>query len=151
MTDELKGSGQLLGDIETAVAEKDVSALIRLMPYARMLGVEHFAMGSEIVYVLPKNEDNLGNPTLPALHGGVIGGFMETAGALHVMLSADTFRVPKIVDFSLDYLSPGRHTDTFASCSFVRQGRKIANVAIRAWQTESTRPIATARAHFLLV
>lgn len=144
-------SSDIRSNIEAAVSAGDLSALIREIPYARLIGLEHYAMGNEIVYKLPKNDDNLGNPTLPALHGGVIGGFMETAGVLHVMMSTDTLIVPKVVDFSLDYLSPGRHRDTFAKCTFVRQGRKIANVAIYAWQTHESTPIATARANFLLV
>lgn len=138
-------------DIENAVSNHDVTALIQVIPYARLIGLDHYAMGNEIIYRLPRNDDNLGNPTLPALHGGVIGGFMETAAIIHIMLAADTFVVPKVVDFSLDYLRPGRHRDTFAKCTFVRQGRKIANVAVSAWQSKEDSPIATARAHFLLV
>lgn len=37
---------------------------------------------------------------LPAIHGGVIGGFMEVSAAIYLMMSQDTFRMPKIVDFS---------------------------------------------------
>lgn len=140
-----------LASIEQAIKEKNLPALIQAIPYARLLGMDCFIMGEEYVYKLCKNDDNLGNPTLPALHGGVIGGFMETAGALHTMIYAETFRIPKVVDFSLDYLSPGRHTDSFARCSFVRQGRKIVNVAISAWQTQESKPIAKARAQFLMV
>jgi acyl-coenzyme A thioesterase PaaI-like protein len=81
----------------------------------------------------------------------VIGGFLETSGSLYVMMFSDSIKVPKVVDFSLDYISPGRHTDTFARCKVVRQGRKIANVSITAWQSQESTPIATARAHFLLM
>ena len=137
--------------IEAAVTARDLPALIREIPYANFLGITCYSLGEEYVYKLPKNESNLGNPTLPALHGGVIGGFMETAGALHTMIYADSLRVPKVVDFSLDYLSPGRHCDTFAKCSFVRQGRKVVNIAISAWQTQESKPIAKARAQFLMV
>jgi acyl-coenzyme A thioesterase PaaI-like protein len=80
----------------------------------------------------------------------VIGGFMETAGILHVMMNTGLEKVPKVVDFSIDYLRPGRDVDSFAICDVVRQGRKIANVTISAWQTRQEQPIATARAHFLL-
>ena len=135
---------------ETAIADRDMQSLIDNIPYAQLIGLDFISLGEQYIYKLPKNDDNLGNPTLPAIHGGVIGGFMETAAALHTMMFADTFIVPKVVDFSLDYLSPGRHCDTYARCHFVRQGRKIANVTISAWQTQENKPIATARAHFLL-
>lgn len=135
---------------QQALAERDMAALIQAIPYARTLGIDCITLGEQFIFRLKKNADNLGNPTLPAIHGGVIGGFMETAGALHTMMFADNLQVPKVVDFSIDYLSPGRHRDTYARCIFVRQGRKISNVSITAWQTSEQKPIATARSHFLL-
>ena len=152
MTDRNEANAaNIRAQIEAAVAEKDLSALIALIPYARLLGIDYYAMGNEYIYRLPQNDNNLGNPSLPALHGGVIGGFMETSGILQVMMAAESLVVPKVVDFSLDYLSPGRNRDTFAKCIVVRQGKKIANVAITAWQTQADKPIARARAHFLIV
>ena len=62
----------------------------------------------------------------------------------------ETDRIPKVVDFSLDYLRPGRLRDTYASCVVVRQGRKVVNVSVTAWQTQRNEPIANARTHLLL-
>ncbi|MNF18649.1 hypothetical protein D3C80_2228570 [compost metagenome] len=56
--------------------------------------------------------------------------------------------IPKIIDFSTDYLRAGHFRDTYAQCQVWRQGRKVANVSITAWQTRRSEPIATARAHF---
>jgi len=136
--------------MKQSVDNRDMSQLIATIPYALLIGIECLPIGEQYIYRLPPKDDNLGNPTLPAIHGGVLGGFLETAGALHVMMFADTFKVPKVVDFSIDFLRPGRHRDSFARCDVIRQGRKIANVSITAWQTEEEKPIATARAHFLL-
>jgi uncharacterized protein (TIGR00369 family) len=136
--------------MKQSVDQHDMPQLIAAIPYARLIGIECLQIGEQYIYRLPPKDDNLGNPTLPAIHGGVLGGFLETAGALHVMMFADTFNVPKVVDFSIDFLRPGRHRNSFARCDFIRQGRKIANVSITAWQTEEEKPIATARAHFLL-
>lgn len=141
---------QVREGFEQAVANHDMNGLIAQIPYAQFIGMDSIAIGEQFVFRLPINDDNVGNPSLPAIHGGVIGGFMETAGALYVMMFADSFKVPKVVDFSLDYLSPGRYRDTYARCDFVRQGRKITNVAITAWQASEDKPIATARVHFLL-
>ena len=132
------------------IASKDMNGLIRHIPYAQFLGLESISIGDDFIFKLPKNGDHIGNPTLPAIHGGVLGGFMETCGALYVMMFSEVFTVPKVVDFSIDYVSPGRHCDSFASCNVVRQGRNIANVAITAWQSQPDKPIATARTHFLL-
>ena len=58
--------------------------------------------------------------------------------------------LPRIVNFSLDYLMPARLRDTYATCEVARLGRSVANVTITAWQEDRTKPTATARAHFLI-
>ena len=108
------------------------------------------SFGNELMFILPALETNIGNPTLPALHGGCIGGFMENSAIFHVLATLDTDRIPKVVDFSLDYLRPGRFRDTFATCEVVRQGKKVVNVSVKAWQTTKSEPIANARTHLLL-
>ena len=120
----------------------DYSPLVKLIPYASMIGMH--------VTRLPKSEDNIGNPVLPALHGGVIAGFMEQSAMLHLMIFMNSAVFPKIIDFSVDYLRAGLYRDTYATCQVWRQGRRVGNVAITAWQTRSKEPIATARAHFKL-
>jgi acyl-coenzyme A thioesterase PaaI-like protein len=137
--------------ILTAIQEGDINKLIQASPYARLLGVKAIVLGDEVLFHLPANDDNIGNPMLPAIHGGVIGGFMEVAAQLTVMHRVETPFVPKVVDLSLDYLRPGKNLDSYAKCVLVRQGRKVVNVSITAWQENQEKPIATARTHFLLV
>ncbi|MDF1762662.1 MAG: PaaI family thioesterase [Oleibacter sp.] len=129
----------------------DYQAIVDLIPYAGLIGIKVYDMGIHPTFIMPANKDNIGNPMLPAIHGGVIGGLMETSAALHLLMTMDSIAMPKIIDFSLDYLRAGRHTDTYASCQVWRQGSRVANVAITAWQTDPAQPIAVARAHFLLV
>jgi len=124
--------------------------LLDNIPYANLIGLKFQRLGNDVLFHLPKNDDNIGNPILPAIHGGVIGGFMELSASLHLMMNMDCATLPKMIDFSLDYLRAGRHQDTYAECQVWRQGTRVANVAINAWQTERSSPIATARAHFLL-
>ncbi|MNT91644.1 hypothetical protein D3C72_2327790 [compost metagenome] len=73
---------------------------------------------------------------------------MELAAALHLLVFTGSPGVPKIIDFSLDYLRAGQFRDTYAKCQVCRQGRRVANVAITAWQSTEAEPIATARGHF---
>ncbi|MDP2246005.1 PaaI family thioesterase [Pseudomonas sp.] len=122
----------------------DYDALISLMPYAKLLGMQCVRLGEDMVFRLPAHRDNIGNPMLPALHGGVIAGFMEHAAMLHLLMFMGMPHLPKIIDFSIDYLRAGHYRDTYAQCQVWRQGRR----AITAWQTNQTEPIATARAHF---
>lgn len=134
--------------IREAHEHNDYNALIDLVPYARHLGIRCLRLGDDMVFQLPASRDNIGNPTLPALHGGAIAGLMEHAAILHLLMFMGTPYLPKIVDFSIDYLRAGHYRDTYAQCQVWRQGRRIANVAITAWQTKQHEPIATARAHF---
>jgi len=129
---------------------RDFSGLIQKVPYAQLIGMQVVSFGNELTFILPAHENNIGNPTLPALHGGCIGGFMENAAIFHTLAVVDAERIPKVVDFSLDYLRPGRFRDTFATCEVVRQGKKVVNVSVMAWQTSKSELIASARTHLLL-
>ena len=137
--------------LQQANESKNYQAVVDAIPYAKLIGLEFQRFGSDVIFSLPDNKDNIGNPILPAVHGGVIGGFMEMSAALHLMMFLDTPAMPKIVDFSLDYLRAARGgRDTFAECQVIRQGSRVANVIINAWQTRREDAVATARAHFLL-
>jgi len=129
----------------------DYHNVLEAIPYAQLIGMDFQKFGHDVIFKLPDNLDNIGNPILPAVHGGVVGGFMEMSAAMHLLMFLDTPTMPKIVDFSLDYLRAvkgGR--DTFAECQVIRQGSRVANVIINAWQTRREEAVATARAHFLL-
>lgn len=128
----------------------EAEALLQAIPYARFIGLRCQRLGQEWLYELPPSLAIQGNPSLPAVHGGVIGGFMETAALVHCLLHVEEHTFPKVVDFSIDYLRAAMMRPTFAECSIVRQGRKIVNVSITAWQTTKQEPVATARTHFLL-
>ncbi len=142
MTDNFKEQ------LQQAHERGDYASLLHLIPYAKLIGIECSRLGDELLFRLPANKDNIGNPLLPAIHGGVIAGFMELAAALHLLIFTGAPGVPKIIDFSLDYLRAGQFRDTYAKCQVCRQGRRVANVAITAWQSTQAEPIATARAHF---
>ncbi|MCB1616414.1 MAG: PaaI family thioesterase [Pseudomonadales bacterium] len=135
--------------VKQARENHDFAPLIEMIPYARLIGMSCLNLGEEVVFVFPPLEDNIGNPTLPAIHGGVIGGFMENAAIFHALAKLELFAMPKVVDFSLDYLRPGRYQTTYANCSVVRQGRKVVNVSVTAWQNRRDEPIANARTHLL--
>ena len=128
----------------------DFSRMLESIPYARFIGLECDRFGDDLIFRLPRKEQNLGNPILPAIHGGVIGGFMELSAVIYLMMAQEALRMPRIVDFSLDYLRAGLDRETFAECQLTRQGNRVANVMITAWQKSRSQPIATARAHFLL-
>ncbi len=122
----------------------------RLIPYVEYLGIRVAPHAQQPLFRLPYQEKLIGNPTLPALHGGVIAGFAETAAILHLNQTLRGAKLPKGIDFSIDYLRSGRPEETFARCEVVRVGSRVALVQVRCWQQDPERPIATARTHMLL-
>ena len=124
--------------------------IVDLIPYSRFIGAQAKDTESGVLYWLDRRPSNIGNPTLPAIHGGVIGGFLELAASIELLYSSEVYSIPKVIDFSLDYLRPGRYKTIYASCTVLRQGKKLVNVAATAWQDDVSKPIATARCHFLL-
>jgi uncharacterized protein (TIGR00369 family) len=127
--------------------ERIVQALDRI-PYARFLGVRAELHGDEVTLVLPFRHDLIGNPMLPALHGGVVGAFMELTAIAQVSLTASVTALPKTIDITIDYLRSGKPQDTYARARVVKVGRRIANVSVEAWQAERASPIAAMRGHF---
>ena len=145
----------LAGARRAAREQGDFSPLRERVPYAAFLDVQVRLEGGAPRFRLPFRPSLIGNPALPALHGGVVAGFMENAALLHLLLLLDERKVPKAIDFSIDYLRSANAVDLHASCEVARQGRRVAQVQIRCWQDEPghagrTREVALGRAHFLL-
>jgi acyl-coenzyme A thioesterase PaaI-like protein len=137
--------------IRQARASGDVAAFNRAVPYMRFLGTELVAPPAGPLLRMPFQPKLIGNPSLPALHGGVTGALLESAAIAMVILEVDAPRLPKIVNISIDYLRPGRPVDTFAWGRITRLGRRIVNVQAAAWQGEDRdNPIATASSRFLI-
>jgi uncharacterized protein (TIGR00369 family) len=135
--------------VGAARQERDPQSLLDMIPYSAFIGAEVKVDDQRLLYWLDKRPSNIGNPSLPAIHGGVIGGFLELAAAIEIIYNLNVSDMPKVVDFSLDYLRPGRYKTIYASCKVMRQGKQLVNVSATAWQDDEQTPIATARCHFL--
>jgi uncharacterized protein (TIGR00369 family) len=144
MTDWLAGFG-------AAKAAGDASRLGEAIPYARFIGVRFALQADQLVATLAYSPHLIGNPMLPALHGGVIGAFLEHTALVHLMWDSDTIAgVPKTIDVTIDYLRSGRPVDTQARAIVTKHGRRVANVRAEAWQDDPAKPIAALHGHFLL-
>ncbi len=131
-------------------AADDLQAFLQRTPYARFLGVRAELAGDEMTAILPYAERLIGNPSLPALHGGVLGAFMEMTAVAQLSIAQNLVRQPKPVDINVEYLRSGRPRDTYARAVIKRSGRRIANVHVEAWQDTRSAPIAALHGHFLI-
>ena len=136
--------------LESARKDASPQQILDFIPYSSFIGAQAKMDGDQVLYWLEKRASNIGNPSLPAIHGGVIGGFLELSAAIEILYTLNVGTVPKVVDFSLDYLRPGRYKTIYASCTVLRQGKKLVNVTASAWQDSPDKLIATARCHFLV-
>lgn len=120
------------------------------LPYAHFLGVRVELAGDEMTAVLPFAQHLVGNPILPALHGGAIGAFMEITAMAQLALIERRSRLPRPIGITVEYLRSGRPLTTYARALVKRVGRRVANVDVEAWQESRAAPIATLHANFLL-
>ena len=144
-----------------------LAALAGSIPYATFLGIAFDRRGDELTAVLSFREELIGNPMLPAIHGGVTAAFLETAAQVELAWQslwprieagevdpvADPGalpRLPKTIDFTIDYLRSGRPRDAYARARVNRSGRRYASVHVEAWQDNRERLYAQATGHFLM-
>ena len=150
-----------------------LKSLVAGVPYIGFLGIGFDRRGDELTAVLPFSEALIGNPALPALHGGVTAAFLEVTAIIELGWSAlweemeagriDPARLdaaaadpahlpwlPKTIDFTVDYLRPGLPRDAYARARVNRSGRRYASVHVEAWQDNRARLFAQATGHFLM-
>ncbi len=127
-----------------------LAAMVEAVPYLSFLGMTAELAGDEMTAILPFRPDLVGNQVLPALHGGVLGAFMEMAALIQLSVREPMRRQPRTIDVTIEYLRPGRALTTFARADVRKIGRRIANVHVEAWQETRASPVAALRGHFML-
>lgn len=130
--------------------DQQLAAFLQRVPYIRFLGMRAELNGDEMTAVLPFAQHLVGNIQLPALHGGVIGAFMEATALAQLSVTQGSAKVHKTIDITVEYLRPGRAQTTYARADLRKVGRRVANVHVEAWQEARDHPIAFLRGHFLL-
>lgn len=144
-----------------------LKTLLSGVPYIQYLGIQFDRRGDELTAILPFDDKLIGNPTLPALHGGVTAAFLEVAAIIELSwsilweemedgrldpatIAATPLRLPKTIDFTVDYLRAGLPRDAYARARVNRSGRRYASVHVEAWQDNRSRLFAQGTGHFLM-
>ncbi len=130
--------------LRTAKSSGDLTSLVEVIPYLRFLGVHVESREGRRVFVMPFAEHLVGNPTLPALHGGTLGGLLESIAHLEQIATAESPRLPKTITLTIDYLRSGKTRDTYAAAKVVKTGRRVTTLQCLAWQEDENAPIASA-------
>lgn len=127
-----------------------MSALLDRLPYARFLGLTSRQDGDLLTVTMPFADRLIGNPMLPALHGGATAALLELTAVAQVALSYPRLRLPRPINVTVAYLRSGRPADVHARARISKAGRRVAHVLAEAWQDDETQPIASLTAHFLV-
>ena len=127
-----------------------LEAILDAMPYARRLGVTGRFDDGMLIAALPFTPDLIGNPRLPALHGGAVGAFLELVAEMCLRWGRDGLPAPATIGVTAEYLRPARARETYARAEIKRLGRRIANLHVEAWQDAQRTPIALLQGRFLL-
>ena len=138
------------------------------VPYIQFLGIEFERRGDELTGIMPFKHELIGNPMLPALHGGATAAFLEVTAIITLnwgllwenmengTLDVTTLdpskmpRLPKTIDFTVDYLRSGLPRDAYARARINRSGRRYASVHVEAWQDNRARLYAQGTGHFVM-
>ena len=145
-----------------------LTALVEDVPYIRFLNISFDRRGDELTGVLNFDEKLIGNPFLPAIHGGVTAAFLEVTAVITLswehmfpriesgevdaegILTDHSIHFPKTIDFTVDYLRSGLPRDAYARAFINRSGRRYASVRVEAWQDNHTKLFAQGTGHFLM-
>jgi uncharacterized protein (TIGR00369 family) len=124
--------------------------LADLVPYARFLGLTAELREGEPLARMRYSEQLIGNPALPSLHGGALGGLLESAAVFHLLWSTGGAGLPKVINLTVEYLRSAAAVDTWARATVGRLGRRVAVLRVVAWQQSEDVPVATATVHLKL-
>ena len=145
-----------------------LKALVDGVPYIRFLDITFDRRGDELTGVLNFDDKLIGNPFLPAIHGGVTAAFLEVTAVMTLswahlwpliesgeltpedVQNGDMPAFPKTIDFTVDYLRSGLPRDAYARAYISRAGRRYASVRVEAWQDNHDKLFAQASGHFLM-
>jgi len=145
--------------------DRALARLLDAVPYATFLGIGIDRRGDELTAVLRYGPHLIGNPAVPALHGGATASFLETTALMELSWrflwdemeagrlareDAALPRLPRTIDFTVDYLRPGLPRDAFARARVNRLGRRFASVRVEAWQDHRDQLFVAATGHFLM-
>jgi uncharacterized protein (TIGR00369 family) len=128
----------------------EIAVLLASVPYCAWLGLSARIEDGALILDMPFDAKLVGNPVLPALHGGVTGSLLETAAIVQILWETGAKAMPRTIDITIDYLRTGRALTSHARAHIVRQGRRVVSARAEMWQDDIAKPVASFRGNFLV-
>lgn len=127
---------------------QSVADRVALFPFAVKLGMTELPDRAEATFVLPARPVLVGNPLIPALHGGAVAAFLETACAIVLARHLGLAQPPEQISINLQFLISGKLADVVTMPVIKRIGRRIAVLHAEAWQDDGASLICSAQCDF---
>jgi len=115
---------------------------------AHWLGLTVRKENDERIYRLSFHDEHIGNPLIRAIHGGVVGAFVEAAAESELAAKFGEAKQFKAISLDIDYLTSTKAADVEAIITITRVGRRIAFVEAIAWQEKREKPVVGAKLRF---
>lgn len=127
--------------------QRIVNIMDEMIPFNRFLGIRVAEVRDGFAALeLPFREEFVGNPVLPALHGGVMSTLLDTCGGAAVWTQVDDGDLVSTVDLRVDYLRPGPLADLRCEGTVQRLGNRVGVVDMKLFATRNPeRLIATGK------
>lgn len=134
-------------EFESFSAERLAEVFETAIPFNKLLGLRCLEVADGLARVeLPFRPELVGNPEIPALHGGAISSTLDTTGGLAVWSQAGPDDRVSTIDLRVDFLRPGRGESVIALAEVVRVGNRVGVAELRAFHPGAEdRPIAAGR------
>lgn len=111
-----------------------LAQLFESTPFVGFLGMRFQSVEVGRVRIeIPFRSELVGNPELPALHGGVVSALLDTCGGAAVWSQLGKDDRVSTVDLRVDYLRPGRAETLVGVGRVIRLGNRVGVSELRAY------------------
>jgi uncharacterized protein (TIGR00369 family) len=119
----------------------------QMCPFNRFLGIKILEWREGFVrQELPFRPEFIGDPTRPALHGGVMSTLIDTTGGFAVWTMIEIGDRVSTIDLRVDYLKPGAPETLICEAQVVRVGNRVGVIDARCFQPSAPeRVVATGK------
>lgn len=130
------------------IMDQRIAAIVASSPFSASLGEMIHISDDGGLWTLSPRPELIGNPLLPALHGGAVAAFLELACGVVVALKLDQHTLPRLISLNMQFLTSMRLRDVMARPDVRRIGRRVAVAHVEAWQDNPEAPSCAAQFEF---
>lgn len=132
------------------LAKAEAQRFVDRLPHCRELKIRvENAAPATASMSLPYDERLIGDPETGVIHGGAVSVLMDTCAGASVMMHPENGGALATLDLRIDYMRAAKPGDTItaeAKCFHVT--RTVAFIRVRAWDSDTSVPVATASGAF---